>query len=219
MQVDPVPLLYPGAQEDVRVQLFHRKLYPAAGAQELIIVVSSPASYPGEQVIIRQGIYVNPVLEHTVKIIDDMSREEQGEEGQGVTVGVLTPIVDHTPTPPAREAVLPSVDIVASAPPVETKPIISAPPDETNPQEPRVILGQSRPVAPQIAPENLPNTEANSVTETPFPTQSQNKPENHQEKTKKPDNPPLISESDSGSTPIPKPRVVHSPSDDFWDEE
>lgn len=219
MQVDPVPLLYPGAQEDVRVQLFHRKLYPTAGAQELAIEVFSPASYPGEQVIIRQGIYVTPVLEHTVKIIDDMSREEQGEEVQAVTVGVLTPIVDHTPTPPAREAVSPSVDIVATVSSVETKPIISAPPVETNPQETSVIVEQPRPVTPQIAPAPPKNTQANSFSETPLPIQSQKKPENHQEKTKKLDNPPAISESDPGSTPIPKPRVVRSPSDDFWDEE
>jgi hypothetical protein len=219
MQVDPVPLLYPGAQEDVKVQLFHRKLYPAAGAQELTVIVSSPGSYPGEQVIIRQGIYVAPVLEHSVKIIDDMVREEQLEDEQGVAAGVPGPIPDQISAPPVIEEVISPVGIVAPLPPVESQPIISAPPAETKPQPSSVIMMQPESVAPQTTPENLQNTAADSVPGTSPSPPLNKKPEIITEISSKPDIPLEKSESEPDSSPRPKPRVVHSPSDDFWDEE
>jgi len=79
MQIDPAPLLYTGGQEDVRIQLFHRKLYPAAGFQTLTINVSACDSYPGEQVVINQGIYVSPVFEQSLEIFDDLSSNEPAQ--------------------------------------------------------------------------------------------------------------------------------------------
>ncbi len=71
-QVDPVPLMYTGAQEEVNIRLFHRKTHPPAGFQSLIVSITAPDSYPGEQVSIQQGIYVSPFLEQGIEIIDDM---------------------------------------------------------------------------------------------------------------------------------------------------
>jgi len=71
-QVDPIPLMYPGAQEDVNIRFYQRKTHPAAGFQSVVLSVTAPASYPGEQVSIQQGIYVSPVLEQVLQILDDM---------------------------------------------------------------------------------------------------------------------------------------------------
>jgi hypothetical protein len=73
LQFDPAPLSYPGAQEDVQVQIFHRGQAPQAGFQNLTITVTSPDTYPGEKVIINQGIYVMPVFEQSLEISDDLS--------------------------------------------------------------------------------------------------------------------------------------------------
>jgi hypothetical protein len=72
-QVDPIPLMYAGAQEDVNIRFFHRNTYPPAGFQSVTISVTAPASYPGEQVILQQGVYVTPVLEQGLQILDDMT--------------------------------------------------------------------------------------------------------------------------------------------------
>jgi hypothetical protein len=72
IKIDPIPLLYAGAQEDVRIQLFHRGLYPYAGQTELSIRVFAPMDYPGEQVLIEQGIYVEPVFGQELAFSDDM---------------------------------------------------------------------------------------------------------------------------------------------------
>lgn len=71
-QVDPVPLMYTGAQEEINIRLFHRKTHPTAGFQSLTVSITAPDSYPGEQVSIQQGIYVSPFLEQGIEIIDDM---------------------------------------------------------------------------------------------------------------------------------------------------
>ena len=65
---------------DVRVQLFHRQLYPAAGFQNLNIRVSACDSYPGEQVVIDQGIFVTPVFEQSLEIIDDLTIQSPTQE-------------------------------------------------------------------------------------------------------------------------------------------
>jgi hypothetical protein len=71
-QIDPIPLMYPGAHEEVNIRFFHRKTYPHAGSQSVTLSVTAPDDYPGEQVSIQQGIYVMPVLEQSLLILDDM---------------------------------------------------------------------------------------------------------------------------------------------------
>ncbi len=71
-QIDPLPILYPGAEEEVRIQFFHRSTTPPAGHQVITVSVTAPASYPGEQVIIQQGLYVSPLLRTEISLADDM---------------------------------------------------------------------------------------------------------------------------------------------------
>jgi predicted component of type VI protein secretion system len=113
MQVDPAPLLYAGGQEDVRIQLFHRQLYPAAGFQDLTIMVSACDSYPGEEVVINQGIYVTPVFEQSLQIVDDLANDDSSRKLQATasiladrpvrsipqTIGGNTPVNDPASNP------------------------------------------------------------------------------------------------------------------------
>jgi hypothetical protein len=73
MQIDPVPLLFPGAQGIVKIRLLHHGLYPKAGFHELTVTISAPESYPGEQMVIQQRVYVAPVFEQSLEIIDDLT--------------------------------------------------------------------------------------------------------------------------------------------------
>ena len=75
VQIDPVPLLYSGAEEEIRVQLFHRGLYPSAGVKNLAFSISAPSHYPREQVVIQQGVYVEPVFEQSLSLVDDSGTE------------------------------------------------------------------------------------------------------------------------------------------------
>ncbi len=76
-QVDPIPLMYPGAQEEVRLRLFHRTTHPEAGFRDVMAVINAPASYPGEELVIRQGVYITPVFEQELVILDDLYRPTQ----------------------------------------------------------------------------------------------------------------------------------------------
>lgn len=77
MQIDPVPLLFPGARGEVKIRLFHRGLYPKAGFHELTVAISAPESYPGEQMIIQQRVFVAPIFEQSLEIIDDLAPATQ----------------------------------------------------------------------------------------------------------------------------------------------
>ncbi len=79
-QIDPIPLMYSGAEEEVRIRIFHRVLYPLAGLQKLVLKVSAPESYPGEELIIQQGIYIAPVFKHTLELVDDLSAAAKLQE-------------------------------------------------------------------------------------------------------------------------------------------
>ncbi len=71
-QIDPIPLMYAGAQEEVNIRFFHRGTHPKAGFHAIYLSVAAPASYPGEQVSLQQGIYVSPLLAQGLRILDDM---------------------------------------------------------------------------------------------------------------------------------------------------
>ena len=111
VQIDPVPLLYSGAEEEIRIQLLHRGIYPSAGVSDLTIRVSAPAHYPREQVIIQQGIYVEPVFDQVLELIDDWVpvaspievRAEEDEE-QKVPEFEAEPPVSHPAPPPPPPA-------------------------------------------------------------------------------------------------------------------
>lgn len=70
-QIDPVPLLFAGAREEVRIRIFHRGDTPLAGNRIVRFRITAPESYPNEECLISQPIYVTPVFHHTLTIIDD----------------------------------------------------------------------------------------------------------------------------------------------------
>jgi hypothetical protein len=70
--IDPIPLMFPGAQEDVKVQLIQHKNHPQAGTYDVVFTITAPEHYPGEELVIKQEIYVAPVYKHSVEIIDDL---------------------------------------------------------------------------------------------------------------------------------------------------
>jgi hypothetical protein len=76
-QIDPVPLLYPGAQEEVRLRLYHKTTHPLAGFLLLSVVISASQSYPGEEVLLQQRIYVEPVAKQILAIKDDLQAPSQ----------------------------------------------------------------------------------------------------------------------------------------------
>ena len=71
--IDPIPLLYPGAQEDVRVRFFHLITYPQAGRRDLLITINAPDDYPGEELVIRQSLFIAPVFKQTMELLDDIA--------------------------------------------------------------------------------------------------------------------------------------------------
>ena len=76
-QIDPIPLMFPGAQENVRVRLFHRGHFPQAGSYDIVFTITAPKHYPGEELVIKQEIFVAPVFKHAIEIIDDIADSKQ----------------------------------------------------------------------------------------------------------------------------------------------
>ena len=74
-QLDPVPMLHPGGQEEVGVRLFHRKTSPPAGNLDLVLTISAPNSYPGEAYKLKHSLYVTPDFSQSLEIIDDLTAE------------------------------------------------------------------------------------------------------------------------------------------------
>jgi hypothetical protein len=78
-QIDPIPLMYSGAQEEVRIRIFHRILYPPAGLQTIVLKISAPESYSGEELIIRQDIYVTPVFSRRSSFLTIYTLRQNGK--------------------------------------------------------------------------------------------------------------------------------------------
>lgn len=71
-RIDPAPLLYPNAEEHFLLHLFHRGRYPKAGFHEIKLIISASNTYPGDEVIIRQQIYVTPIFDAKMELQDDL---------------------------------------------------------------------------------------------------------------------------------------------------
>jgi hypothetical protein len=99
--IDPIPLIYPSATEDVRIQLFHKNLYPEAGRQEILVTITAPASYLGEKLVLQQAIFVAPLYSQKIEIHDDT-------------------IVSKKPAPAAK---IPEIDSAKATAPVEPDPM------------------------------------------------------------------------------------------------
>lgn len=66
-QIDPAPVLYPGAREKLAIRFFHKTTRPLAGQCPFTLRVFSPDSYPAEEVQINAVLDVEPVLQFQVE--------------------------------------------------------------------------------------------------------------------------------------------------------
>lgn len=70
-KIDPIPLMYSGAVERVKLLIYHRKTHPAAGPLEIELRITAPQNYPGEEFVLRQGFVVSPVFEYGLEFESD----------------------------------------------------------------------------------------------------------------------------------------------------
>ena len=70
-QLDPISLLYAGAEEEIRLRLFHQGTAPMAGVLPVIISVTSPESYPGEVATAQGMLRVAPLQDVLLGLVDD----------------------------------------------------------------------------------------------------------------------------------------------------
>jgi len=162
-QVDPIPLMYPDAQEDVRVQLFHQKHYPQVGFHDLYFSITAPANYPGEEMIIKQGIYVVPVFDQRLELIDDVVSPSRVDEG----IGAPSEPVEETPSAALETSV--AIETSVAPEPVKPQPELAfqeVPRDEI-PAEP-FIADEDVPTGPEVQ-EPTEIVEPPSTSEAPEP--------------------------------------------------
>jgi hypothetical protein len=147
LQIDPVPLIYAGGQEEVNIRFFHHQIRPEAGFQSVTISVTAPGSYPGEQVSMQQGIYVAPMLEHTLVIRDDAPESQ--------------PIAESAAAAPAPAETEPETlqAVDTSAPPElpqKAEPVPAPPKPEPVPAtEPEPAQEEPVPAMAEVTPPNL----------------------------------------------------------------
>ena len=196
MQIDPVPVLFPGAKEEIQIRLFHHKFYPIAGPQELILTISAPSSYPGEHVVIRQGLYVAPLLKHSMDIIDDLAIDIPSEKTEE------SPIIEPLKIPASGE-----VKRISSA----SGKSVQAP-DETSGDIHEKPVNEVLSINPESGHQGSVLNAIQEIPEEPDPKTSSPSTVNLPEKK----------EETPGTRPEqgrPQPKVVKNLSDDFWDEE
>jgi hypothetical protein len=153
-QIDPVPLMYAGGQEDVNIRFFHRQTHPHAGFQSVTICITAPGSYPGEQASIQQGIYVAPILNQTLVIHDDMPKSQP-----------VANIVETSSTPPTLAVKQPETSQTVDTPatlapspePVSAK-VESEPRPAANQDELASIMAEVVPANTQDKPLPPPRT-------------------------------------------------------------
>ena len=226
--------MYSGAQEEVRIQIFHRILYPPAGRQTIVLKVSAPESYPGEELIIRQGIYVTPVFKQALELFDDVrAAAELRKQTEVKPVSVLQPapgaLSELGETQPGADK---QADSTPKIPPLVVS-MESSTPDPSAQQKPPDLFTQEQaaPVAPQPAPatprlkvvraplddEDLTQTPAALPPKIPLEVSELDCPE------QPPDDSAQKPAMPDASRPVPdvsKLKVVRdrSDSDSFWDE-
>jgi hypothetical protein len=238
--IDPFPRLYPGAQEEIRLRLFHHSTYPDAGRRTLYIIVTAPESYPGEEISIQQNIYVAPVFDQKLELLDDMAnqagyKKEEPARAAEVPAGspsspsgtthIDTELVpslsgqsEETPTPHTDQSPLAVIETLEEEP-LETTP--EDPSSAVNPMGTEAPLEIEEAVDTQPA---APNPPAPVSVQPALPVLSAPKPIIKVA-------PPLIEEEEMQEKPAPQPqipvlsidrsklKVVKNPSKDFWNED
>ncbi len=69
-QIDPAPLLYPGAEEHLRIRFFHRGARPPAGPCRITLHACAPGAYPTEEITVSEILDVLPVYRYEVSMSD-----------------------------------------------------------------------------------------------------------------------------------------------------
>ncbi len=71
-EVGPAPILFPGAERDVSLRLYHpRGGPPLAGKRRIAVRATAPVEYPGEVATVWQEIEIEPFYDHTVQVVVD----------------------------------------------------------------------------------------------------------------------------------------------------
>jgi hypothetical protein len=69
-EMGPGPILFPGAEKQVPLRLYHpQRPDPAAGERELVVRVSAPDAYPGQRAEAAQTIRVAPFYRHALRFV------------------------------------------------------------------------------------------------------------------------------------------------------
>ncbi len=136
-QIDPAPLLFPGAEECLQIRIFHRGSCPLAGRQPFTLRASAPAAYPTEVVAISETLDVSPVYCFELAVQDPASGVETAapqpvslnawriEPVQPETRSAIEPLLRPTalsaasPEVPPAPAGEPEAPAVEPAPPAE----------------------------------------------------------------------------------------------------
>lgn len=71
-QIDPAPLLYPGAEEKLEIRFFHQLIRPQAGECAIQIHAYATNAYPTEEVIIPIVLDIEPVYKFSVDIHESL---------------------------------------------------------------------------------------------------------------------------------------------------
>ena len=238
-QIDPIPLMYSGAQEEVLVRIFHRILYPSAGRQTIVLKVSAPESYPGEELMIRQDIYVTPVFKQALELFDDLhaaaERKKQAETfDPAVSPGGLSQpspvaIIEPAETRPAADKQADSTPAISRAD-ASMESSVSSPPTQQKAPHPlpeeESTLGASRP-APEarklrVVRAPLDDDEGSTLTsgvlpaKTPLEVSSDCPDQPLDDSAQK----PTVPDTSRLVPDVSRLKVVRdrSDSDSFWDE-
>jgi hypothetical protein len=172
-RIDPIPLLYPGAQEEVRIRLFHNITYPQPGLHELLLAVNAPLDYPGEEFIIRQGIYVAPVFRQTLEVVDDLAPSSAEAKREKAQLPTEDQALDEAVLAPRISAEQASEEMIVEA---ETEERLQSFPLrerelelDRRPPLPEAGVESETPLTERVAPQPASLPELATVEEQPIP--------------------------------------------------
>jgi hypothetical protein len=193
-QLDPIPLMYPGTQEEVSLVIFHRSTYPKAGPMELVLTVTAPRDYSGEELVIHQNIYVTPVMKQELALVDDLTN---------VAISKPAPAPAPTPTIPTPAAPV-SAPVQQVAPPVQPAVHVVKDSAQFDLQPPQVTEEPSSPPTPVITQPPAPQPSA--------PVEVQRPAEQPPVVVQPPvEQPPTVKQRPAEKPPVVKQRSVKQP--------
>jgi hypothetical protein len=159
-ELEPGPLLSPGAEQEVFFLLYHRGAKPLAGPYRLTISAAAPRAYPAEQISLAQVVSFLPLYEHTLTL-----RPVGGKSQPKKSTKVINNPVSQ---PPAKEREFGSVWNEPSPPP-PAPTILVEPPASPPPQPEPLPLVVAEPLTVEPSPTIEPEPSISPVGEPPAP--------------------------------------------------